>query len=89
MLIVDLLLNAQDFRTTVYVNPPGDRAMRMRFWSGITRGQEKWVKLALGHFLGVNDKWRPRAFHSKARSHSPITALRGCFSAWRHSAIGA
>ena len=33
------------------VNPHGDRAMRMRFWNGITRGVEKWVKLALGHFL--------------------------------------
>ena len=35
-----------------HVKPPGDRAMRMRFWSGITRGLEKWVKLVLGHFLG-------------------------------------
>ena len=26
--------------------------MRMRFWIGITRGDEKWVKLALGHFFG-------------------------------------
>jgi hypothetical protein len=25
--------------------------MRMRFWFEITRGNENWVKLALGHFL--------------------------------------
>ena len=62
---------------TVYVDPRGDRAMHMRFCSGITRGQEKWVKLALGHFFVVTDRKLPRAFHSKARSHSPITTLGG------------
>ena len=72
----------------VYVDPRGDRAMRMRFWSGITRGQEKWVKLALGHFLSCLTKLLPRAFHSKARSHSPITALHDCFWDCRNSATG-
>jgi hypothetical protein len=51
--------------------------MRMRFWNGITRGDEKWDKLALGHFFDAIDRKLPRAFHSKARSHSPITALNG------------
>jgi hypothetical protein len=34
------------------LRPRGDRAMRVRFWGGITRGQEKWVKRALGYFWG-------------------------------------
>ncbi len=51
MLIIRSLLNTQVLATAVRVNPRGDQAMRMRFWSGITRENEKWVKLALGHFL--------------------------------------
>jgi hypothetical protein len=59
--------------------PRGDRAMRMRFWGGITRGHEKWVKLAIGHFLR-----RPKnSFHApstpKPHAHGPITALRYYF----------
>lgn len=57
--------------------PHGDRVMRMRFWFGITRGDEKWVKLALGHFLNATEASRPRVFQTKARSHHPITVLSG------------
>jgi hypothetical protein len=60
--------------------PHGDRVMRMRFGLGITRGDEKWVKLALGHFLNATEASRPRAFQPKSRSHSPITALAGVIS---------
>ena len=31
--------------------PRGDWVMRVRFWGENTREHEKWVKLALGHFL--------------------------------------
>jgi hypothetical protein len=59
--------------------PRGDRAMRMRFGSEITRGHEKWVKLALGHFL----RCPKNSFHApstpKPHAHGPITALRYYF----------
>ena len=54
--------------------PHGDWAMRMRFWRENTRDWEKSVSLSLGVFFGASDA-SPRAFHPKARSHSPITAL--------------
>ena len=57
----------------------GDRAMGMRFCFEITRGFEKCVKLALGHFLSTPNRLRRRAFRSKARSHFPATALCSCF----------
>jgi hypothetical protein len=40
----------------------------VRFWFESTRGNEKWVKLALGHFFPVTDKPLPRTFRTKARS---------------------
>ena len=43
---------------------PGDWAMRMRFWGENTREIE----------AGVCKRLPTRAFHPKARSHSPITA---------------
>ncbi len=49
--------------------------MRVRFWGENTRGLEKWVKLSLGHFFVKFDRPLTRAFHPKARSHDPITAL--------------
>ena len=55
--------------------PRGDCAMRVRFWGENTRGLEKWVKLSLGHFFVKFDRPLTRAFHPKARSHDPITAL--------------
>ncbi|WP_296527610.1 hypothetical protein, partial [Rhodoferax sp.] len=42
---------------------PGDWAMRMRFWGENTREIE----------AGVGKRLWARAFHPKARSHSPIT----------------
>ena len=54
--------------------PHGDWAMRMRFWGENTRDGEKSVSLSLGVFIGASNV-SPRAFHPKARSHFPITAL--------------
>jgi hypothetical protein len=40
------------FDSVFILQPPrGDRSMGMRFWCGNTRGNEKCVKLSLGHFL--------------------------------------
>ena len=54
--------------------PHGDWAMRVRFWGENTRDGEKSVSLSLGVFIGASNV-SPRAFHPKARSHFPITAL--------------
>ena len=54
--------------------PHGDWAMRVRFWGENTRDWEKSVKLSLGDFLPAPTS-SPHAFHPKARSHFPITAL--------------
>ena len=56
--------------------PPtrGDRAMRVRFWGESTREKEKLVRLSSRNFFSCATA-SPHAFHPKARSHYPITAL--------------
>ena len=54
--------------------------MRMRFWSGITRGQEKWVKLSLGHFLegsqsGYHAPFPPKPYMNASRKTSGIGSV--------------
>ena len=62
----------------VALSPPrGDGAMRMRFWRENTRNSKPFapfgqVKTAPGH---ATKSVRRRAFHTKARSHGPITTL--------------
>ena len=48
--------------------------MRMRFWGESTREFEKLVRLSSRNFLRCATS-SPHAFHPKARSHHPITAL--------------
>ena len=54
--------------------PRGDWAMRMRFWDESTREVEKLVRLSSRNFFRCATA-SPHAFHCKARSHYPITAL--------------
>ena len=49
--------------------------MRMRFWCESTRDTKNACDTVVAHFLLFPPDELPRAFHTKARSHFPITAL--------------
>jgi hypothetical protein len=60
--------------------PRGDWAMGMRFWrESSARPGENLCDTVVANFLFLEQRSLPRAFHTKARSHFPITTLSGYF----------
>jgi hypothetical protein len=60
--------------------PRGDWAMGMRFCcESSARPGENLCDTVVANFLFDDQRLVPRAFHTKARSHFPITTLFGFF----------
>jgi hypothetical protein len=68
----------QEWGSTLCNQPPrGDWAMGMRFWrESSARVGKNLCDTVVANFSFVDQRWLPRAFHTKARSHFPITTLR-------------